>query len=799
MPFYKGLARVNSIALAFVLAFHSVVVPLPLEAKTRKGEKLMRDAQIAEAKGEYDKALELYEQALATDPRDTAYKMGLDRLRFQAAQKMVDRGEKLRAEGKLEEALALFQKAFALDPASSIAEQRMRQTFDMIKREKKEGKKDDSDERGMTAADRVRKQNEAKLDTLMDAPVLKPIQREIVNLKMNNQPAKVLFETLSKMAGINVMFDPDFISQNQGKNFPVDFQNTTLEEALDYLSLLTKAYWKPISQNAIYVTLENPQKRRDFEDYILKVFYLQHALEPQELQEIANAIRVVGECRKVVPYAAQMALMVRCTADQVALVQKIINDMDKPRSEIVLDVFILEANRTKTRSLAATLANGTTPGLRQTISFTRGTTTSGTTTTTTNPTLASLGKISTNDFSVNMPGGFLQALLDDRTTRVVQNPQVRTVDNKKASLRIGDRYPYATGSFNVGTGVGTGTPIASTQFQFAEVGVNIDITPKIHGNEEISLRVEVEVSNIRDQVDIGGVRQPVIGQRKIGEDIRIREGEVNVMGGLKSNTRSRNLSGLPWLVGLPGLGWLFGTEGNDANDNELLVVLVPHLVRAPELTDLNLRGISTGTDQQVRVSFQSKEDLKPTPPPAATPPSPAPAPTKPPSVPITAVPVNPAMPVPMLGIPGAGRNMPLGAMQPRNKLSLQAQSGPLHLSAPVQVTLNLESATDLAKAPVTIEYDKQMLKLISVSSGGLLSSDGGQERLNLDLGKGEVDLARVDPSKGVTGSGALLNLTFVSLAKGEAAIRVSDVKLRNSKDELVKPTELPELKVNIED
>ena len=120
MPFYKGLARVNSIALAFVLAFHSVVVPLPLEAKTRKGEKLMRDAQIAEAKGEYDKALELYEQALATDPRDTAYKMGLDRLRFQAAQKMVDRGEKLRAEGKLEEALALFQKAFALDPASSI-------------------------------------------------------------------------------------------------------------------------------------------------------------------------------------------------------------------------------------------------------------------------------------------------------------------------------------------------------------------------------------------------------------------------------------------------------------------------------------------------------------------------------------------------------------------------------------------------------------------------------------------------------------------------------------------------------
>ncbi|MBM3763041.1 MAG: hypothetical protein FJW36_22700 [Acidobacteria bacterium] len=811
MPFYKGLARLNSIALAVVLTLQTVVVPQPAEAKNRKSEKLLKEAQLAEAKGDYDQALALYEQALGIDPRDTAYKLGLDRVRFQAAQKMVDRGEKVRAEGKLEEALALFQKAFALDPSSAIAEQRMRQTFEMIKREKKEGKATEPEDRGMSAADRVRQQNEKKLEGLMDAPVLKPIQREIVNLKINNQPAKILFETLSKMAGINVMFDPDFVSQNQGKNYPVDFQNTTIEEALDYLSILTKAYWKPISSNAIYVTLDNPQKRRDYEDYIVKVFYLQHALEPQELQEIANAIRVVGECRKVVPYAAQMAVMVRCTSDQVALVQKIINDMDKPRSEIMLDVYILEANRTRTRSLAATMVNAGKGGLAQSINY-RGTLGgvsggsggSGGATSTTVP-LGDLNQLSANDFSVNLPSGFLQALLDDRQTRVVQNPQVRTVDNKKATLRIGDRYPYATGSFNVGTGVGGGSPIASTQFQFAEVGVNIDITPKIHGNEEISLRVEVEVSNIRDQVDIGGVRQPVIGQRKIGEDIRIREGEVNVMGGLKASSRSRNLSGLPWLVTLPGLGWLFGTDGDDRSDSELLVVLVPHLVRAPELTDLNLRGISTGTDQQVRVSFQARDEKPPsaavaTPAPtAAMPTAIVPATTVPQgSIPISAPPApTPPPGVPMPGVLPRAITFPTQPVA-KNKLSLTPKPGPHYLSAPVEVTVNLESAEDVSKAPLKIDYDKQMLKLISVTPGGLMGSDGQRENLTMDLGQGDVNVTRSAGAPGVSGTGALVRLTFLSLAKGEASIRVAGARLLNSKNEPMASDALPEVTVKIE-
>ena len=818
MPFYKGLARWNALTLAFILCFEGAFVPMPLEAKNAKGEKLMRAAQDAEAKGDYDRALELFEQARAADPRDTAYKMGVDRMRFQAAQKLVSQGEKVRISGKLEEALAMFQRAFALDPSSAIAEQRMRQTFDLIRKEKERANQSAApatpEDRGMNAADRVRKDNEKKLETLMDAPVLRPIKREIVNLKMNNQPVKILFETLAKMAGINVMFDPDFVQQNSGKNFPVDFQNTSLEEALDYMSILTKAYWKPISGNAIYVTLDNPQKRRDYEDYIVKVFYLQHALEAQELNEIANAVRVVGECRKVVPYPSQMALMVRCTSDQVSLVQKIINDMDKPRAEIVLDVYVLEANRSKTRTLALGIVNSGKSGIAQAITYTPGagtSTTAAATSTSTAIALAKLGKITTNDFSINLPSTFLQALLDDRTTRVLQNPQIRTVDNKKASLRIGDRYPYATGSFNVGTtgGIGGASPYASTQFQFAEVGVNVDVTPKIHGNQEISLRVEVEVSNIRDQVDIGGLRQPVIGQRKIGEDIRIREGEINVMGGLKSNTRGRTSSGIPGLISLPYLGWLFGTVGDDHSDSELLVILVPHLVRAPELTDLNLRGVATGTDQQVKVSYQQREEKvasAPALPPMGAPPATiqaSPPATPPPASPPPAVTTLPAMTLPSMTLPQSAVPQSAVPQSPmsttaKNKLVLQGPAGPVFLGGPVQVTLNVDSAEDLAKAPLTIDYDRQILKLISITSGGMLAAEGQNENLNIDLGKGDVSLSRAPGVAGVQGNGSLLNLTFITLAKGDASVRVSEAKLANSKNEALANAPLPEVSIKVQ-
>jgi general secretion pathway protein D len=326
----------------------------------------------------------------------------------------------------------------------------------------------------------------------MSLPELKPISRQIHSLKMNNQPVRVLYETVGKLAGINVVFDSEF-QPPPGRNFSVDLTNTTLEEALDYLAVLTKTFWKPLSQNTIFVTNDNVTKRRDYEDLVVKVFYLQNITSVQELTEVATNIRAITDLRRIFNYNAQNALIVRGTADQVALAEKLIQDMDKPKAEVVVDVIVMETARGRTRELAASLVTpGGQPGLQVPIQFTpRNPVLTGTDNdngngdgddgnnggsgTPQNPlvSLARIGRISTNDFSVTLPGAILSALMTDRSTNVLQSPQVRASDRMKASLRIGDRVPTATGSFQPGVGAIGVSPLVNTQFQFIEVGVNV--------------------------------------------------------------------------------------------------------------------------------------------------------------------------------------------------------------------------------------------------------------------------------------------------------------------------------------
>ena len=158
-----------------------------------------------------------------------------------------------------------------------------------------------------------------------------------------NGSAKLLFETVAKVAGINVLWDPEYQPQVRG-NIPVEFENSTLEEALDYLAVITKSYWKPLSPNTIFITMDNPNKRRDYEEQVAKVFYLSNVNTPQELQEIVNAVRSVADIQRFFPYNAQNAIIAKGSADQVALAEKILHDLDKPKSEVVVDIIVMEAS-----------------------------------------------------------------------------------------------------------------------------------------------------------------------------------------------------------------------------------------------------------------------------------------------------------------------------------------------------------------------------------------------------------------------------------------------------------------------
>ena len=395
-----------------------VVTLVPLMARTRKGDRLVSEGRAAEVRKQYDQALDFYERALSEDPADSSYQLVMRRARFQAAQRHVEVGMKLRADGKTAQALAEFEKAYAIDPSLAIADQQIRACRAILAREQKEALGPESERKpennGLTPAEISKKEAQERIDRILPVPELSPLSTAPINLTMNNQPPRVLFETLGKVAGVNVIFDPD-ITGGGGTNRNVQFSNETIEAALDHLSILTKFFWKPLSANTIFVTQDNTTKRRDYEDQVVKIFYLKNVSTVPELNEIATDVRTICDIRRLFPYSAQMALIVRAEADRVALAEKVIADLDKPKAEVVIDVLVLETNRSKDRDLAFGLADG----INSPITY-NGTTTSGTTTTAAPLPLNRIGHLSTSQYSVVMPNASLQATLSDRNTRVLQ-------------------------------------------------------------------------------------------------------------------------------------------------------------------------------------------------------------------------------------------------------------------------------------------------------------------------------------------------------------------------------------------
>src|ERR1700735_3585608 len=396
-----------------------------LEANNRKGDKLYKLGEQAEAHKDYDKALQYYQQALDLDPKETTYELAARRARAEAGQAHVETGKKLVKADDLEKALTEFQKAFATDPGSMIALQEMQQTKELLE-EKAKGLLPPG-EKPLTSAEKAQKESLEMIQSLLPVPQLKPVTNQISLLKMNNQPPKVLYETVGKLAGINVLFDPQM---QPGKNANLDLNNVTLQEALDYIALLTKTYWKPVSGNAIFVTEDNVTKRRDYEDEVVKVFYLKNPTSTQEFSETVTAVRSVTDVRRMFQFNADNAIVVRDTVDKVALVEKLLHNLDKPKAEVVVDVIVMDVASDVSHNIGAGLVSNGTNGLAVPFAFsptnpitststgasgtggTGATSTPTTTTPTTGTTgssssfiaLSQLGHLSTNDFSTSLPG-----------------------------------------------------------------------------------------------------------------------------------------------------------------------------------------------------------------------------------------------------------------------------------------------------------------------------------------------------------------------------------------------------------
>jgi general secretion pathway protein D len=726
-----------------------LVLVVILPAIADKAKTIYEKGQDAEARENYEAAYDLYKQAFDLKPKDMRYKASFERMRFKAAATIVHQGQKLREEGKLQEALAAFQKAALIDPSLFVAQQELKRTMQMI---------DEASNPAPQAAGPPgslrRKISEA------GGPVeLAPISVVPITVKLT-EDSKVIYQTIGQLAGVNVLFDPDYTS----RRIKVELNGVTLEDALQITALESKTFWRPVTGNTIFVAQDNPAKRKELEQSVLKTFYLQNLSQPTELQDVVNAIRAVLDVQRVQQLLSQNALVVRGTPDQIALAEKLVEDLDKARPEVIVDIAVLQVSKDKSRTLGLSPPTSATVTLQSNINTaTPITTTTGTTTTTTGSTsnsglsLNTLGSLNATDFQVTIPSANLSAVMSDTDTKTLQNPQVRALDNQKATLKIGERVPVATGSFQPGIG-GVGiNPLVNTQFQYLDVGVNIDVTPHVHADREVTLKISMEISSVVSQASIGGISQPIIGQKKIEHEIRLRDGESSLIGGILDDSQTKALSGIPGLAQIPILKYLFGQTTQDHSQDETVFAITPHIIRGTTISELNQRAIDIGTANSIELRHLSR-----------------------PSAPVAPAGQAPQAP---------------GAQPPANQAPNQQPSGPNpgtqgsanFLFDPGQITaakgntfvvnLLISGAQNVYSVPVQLNYDPAKLQLVNISNGGFLSQDGQAvalvHREDETTGTLQITATRPPGAGGVSGQGAVVTMTFQAKAAGQTPLTIT--------------------------
>lgn len=530
------------------------------------GNVYFQKGRQAELRKDWDTALIDYQKANQTHPANYEYQLREKHARMEASLYHLKQGENLLKDHRDEQALAEFQKAVSIDPSNQAAEQQLARL--VAKEAAAKEARQQKLQQAIKAAERVSE----------PAPLeLKPLPQEPLTHFRISADSRRVYETLCQLAGLNVAFTSDF----QVRPVSLDLNNVKIQDALEILALQTHTFWKVVTPNTILIIPDNPANRRDYETDVTKTIFLTNPLQPADRTAITTALKQILGIQKIIDNPDANALIIRDSPEKVQEAEDLIHDLDHGKAEIMVDITVLEADADRVRDLGlspATVTSGSiTEGFQAAAVF--------------NPASnASLSHLSSNDFGLIVPSAVANAILTDSRSRILQNPEVRVTDGDKATLRIGSRVPYATGSFLPSLGGTTtsgstgqfGGLIANTQFQFQDVGVNVELTPHLLPDGEVAIHAKIDISSVQPSVQIAGVNEPTFGQRQIEHDIRLKEGETSVLGGLLETTDSETVSGVPGLGNIPGLKYLFSDTRHEEVQTDVLVMLTPRVVRLPE-------------------------------------------------------------------------------------------------------------------------------------------------------------------------------------------------------------------------
>jgi general secretion pathway protein D len=543
----------------------------------------MRAGQQAEFNQDYDQAVIEYTKVLRDKPSDTGARQALQRAKLRAAQDHLTRGRRFAANGKLDEALVELQTAYELNPTSGDIEDTLR----TVK----------AQQRNKVA---VAREGKTQLETLVDrARELPPEGAQLpadirlpASLTFPNASARTIYLSIGRLANISVLFDPGYRDQSVS----IDLRDASLHSALDAVSQATHNFYRVSSDRVITVIPDTTAKRREYEEEVVKTFYLSNA----DLKETIDLLRTVVDARRIAPITGTNALTIRDTPERVDAAARVISAIDKARPEVVIDVQLLEVDRTKLKEFGLQIASPGSPGIDGAVDVNRD-----------GFTLRDLRTLSDSDvFLTNLPGLYYRLLKQDTNTRTLANPQLRTMEGITTAARWGERVPVPQTTFApIATGGIAQQPIVS--YAYENIGVNLDITPRLHHDDEVSLALKIEVSSVSGS-GYGGL--PTFGNRTVSTVIRLRDGETNMLAGLIRDQERKTVKGIPGLSDIPGLGTVFSHTANETQETDVILTLTPHIIRVLDVNEQDLRAFRMGRDQSGFVGAAIDLPVAPLPP-----------------------------------------------------------------------------------------------------------------------------------------------------------------------------------------
>ena len=524
-----------------------------------------RTAQQAELRNDFDRAVIEYGRAVEERPDDRQAQLALNRARLRAAEAHYAAGRRLARLSQWEDALAEFQIAWDLNPTRGDVADALRAAHENVRSEM------EARAEGVTEL-------EALIDRTRDAaPPGLDLPRGIDlpdSVVFRDASARAVFSALGQFGNVTVLFDPAFLDSA----LSIDLRDTTFDVALAAVSASTRNFFRVTAPGTVTIIPDTPAKRQEYEEEIVRTFFLSHA----DVQETIDLLRIVMDTRRLAPVSAANAISVKDTPERIEAAARLIQAIDKARAEVVIEVQLLEVDRQLLRDYGLPLVSDAGPGVNAGIGVDESQ----------GLDLDDIGRLALPDlFVANLPSFNLRLLESHTSTRVLANPRIRTSAGVEASASFGDRVPVPVTTFTPFAAGGISQqPI--TSFNYENVGVNIDITPRIHHDDRVSLEIGIEISNL---TGTGYAGVPQFGNREISTTIRLMDGETSILAGLIRDEEREVLEGIPGLSSLPVIGRIFGRTETRTQETDIVLTLTPHILSGLELEEEDLLPFRVNT------------------------------------------------------------------------------------------------------------------------------------------------------------------------------------------------------------